>query len=485
MTEPGKFVNFSIVNDGDEAIPCHKTIHLRQPLLDNPKGSETVAITKLRIPTSELELLRLTDTSNMFVSFAEPTTAPGTYTRAQVQMYPRAEYPIKSIHDFKENINLSLLRCYRDWMALVDPSAQVTTTATNLVFKTGVATAQTIAVSMPGYTQMCHVSLKITQASTPSTSGAKNTSPLEITLTSPAGTEVMVSSGCLWDLPLVDTDGTIVQDVTFEDHSPNEHPSGAVTKTKSYRTLGGASVLNDDAPDGNWILTLDHMFGAPDMDMLLDVELTITAVAGTRCNIAPTISFSNTSGYLSINYPESFQWSNTMLGFSPHLNTILRFDATRFNDEYILKFDHSVFSAAKDELITRQMEQPSIEMMTNLVSILITSSHLLTSGELNDDDTVSHTIASFSPDFSNELATLHYDASSAPYRQYKLLRAGQELSTLDIGVSLLYASGEVIQLELAPHSKFFCTLMITDHHGHVSQRPLHSDTRPFLGAPRH
>ena len=157
-----------------------------------------------------------------------------------------------------------------------------------------------------------------------------------------------------------------------------------------------------------------------------------------------------------------------MLAFSPKLHTILNFDAiprtvpivTPPRQEFVYRFDHTVFSDDLSGLITREMEVPSIERASNIVTIMLTSSNLLTEGEFNDDETVSHTITSFNPVFSQPPGILEYNLTGGghPHRAYKML-SSSEMHALDLGVSVLYSDGATVQHQLAPWERFFATLM--------------------------
>ena len=448
-----QFVNFSLPNTSDVSIPCTQEIYLREPILKKQDDYE-VSITKLRIPSTNLELLREDDMSAWRVSFTEPLSSYSmpNFRRSDHSLYGHDEYPIKSMHDFKENVNLTMLRAYRDFMQVVDPGSTVNTIFPELTCGTG-STTHNLIMDAAVYTKICHVRLEILSATT--LAGVhSNHGPVTIKLRSPLGTEVIVSAGSLWPLPHIS--GTEYLNVVFEDHSPNENPTITVEGNKSYRSLAGFSTLHNDSPDGTWVL---EVIGDSSLDVDLDVQLTITCVAGERSNFAPTISFSDGTGYLSINYPEKFQANNTLLGFSPRLHTVLGFDSTfsPTNNEYHLRFDHSVLSPPLDGLITRVMERASIETMSNITSINITSQSLLTLGELNSDKTISSTIASFNPDWSREPGEMQFDSTSL-LRRYPML-SNSELVKLDVGVEVMYTTGKSVLHTLAPGENFYASIV--------------------------
>lgn len=444
-----RFVNFSLLNTSTESIPCEKTIHLRQPLLKKQNDYD-VSITKLRIPTTNLELLRTNDTTDEWVSFSIAGY------RHQENLPLTSLYPVRSLHDWKERLNLTMARGYKTWMSSIYPPVNKIVYSHPYVEGTPIP----LEISYPGSAvSSSHISLRLIDLNCLDSQLPR---PLKLTLTSPSGVSCVVANNLV--LPMTPL-GPQTLDITFDDTSLNEQPVEYIAPGTTCRSLTGFGVLYDEPPEGTWTLTIEHML---DLLIIQNLEFTVELIVqGTYpgCSAhAPTLSFSNDNGFLSINYPEKFQSSNTTLCFSPSIHTVTNFDCIPRSPagetfvEYALRFDHTVMSDTLDQLISRRMEMPSIEKMSNIVSILVTSSNLLTVGEFNDDETSTHTISSFSPDFSRELGVLHYDASSEPYRRYEMLNSG-ELSVLDLGIQILYSNGEVVNHTLSPREKAFFTLM--------------------------
>lgn len=452
MSGSNRFVNFSLINDTNDSIPCEKTVHFRQPFITIQNEYE-VAITKLRIPTTNLELLRTSDTTDEWVSFSIASSP--TYTvRHQENLPPTSLYPVLSLHDWKERLNLTMAKGYKTWMSnLVSPTSSIVYSHPYVD-----GTPMSINVTNTASTS-CNISLRLINLDCLDSQTPK---PMKLTLSSPSGASCVVANNLV--LPMTPL-GPQTLDITFDDTSLNEQPVEYIAPGTTCRSLSGFGVLNDEPPNGTWSLSIEH---AHTSHIVQNLEFTVELIVqGTYFNCAahpPTLSFSNDDGFLSISYPEKFMASGTTLAFSPAVHTVTHFDCVPRSPpgetfvEYALRFDHSVLSTELDQLITRRMEKPSIEVMSNIVSILVTSSNLLTQSEMNADETSSHTVSSFSPDFSRELGVLHYDASSYPYRSYPMLSQG-ELNALDIGVQILYATGEVVNHTLSPREKAFFTLM--------------------------
>lgn len=445
-----QFVNTNIINNTTSNIDCYQIDYLRNPIVNH--GSDyTVSITKLYIPVGQMKLAKYSSTTDYTVGFSD------TANDHSEQIYNDSSFPLYSLSDFVENVNLSMMKAYRGYLQDVLTPETFTGVTHNF---TNASQTDTITVATT-QAQIGGITFKINSI----TNNVGTNVPVFIELEAPSGETCKILQNKL----ITNGAGSQTWNVTFDDTSANSNTlfDGVSPSTtyNNYRTLQGTSLFNalPASVAGSWLLRVKAVNGVTTLDIDIDYDITFTLVpfAGeTKSPYPPSISYDNSTGFLTLNYYEKLHSNNTTLYFSPKLHNILNFDSYFKSGNYQVKYPHRVWSSTLNEILTVRQDRQSIERVSTIAKINVYSNTLSVRPEFNSDNTSSSTITSFNPVFDTELSDLRYDynSSTVPYRRYDIMHNG-EIDKIDIGIEVLYTDGSKERLQLGPGDQFYCTLL--------------------------
>lgn len=462
--------NANLKNETDAPIKCDISTTFKNQLLSN-KSKFNVAVSKLRIPTTELVLM---DIPNSTVADKYKIGFESIGNIKAMESLPLTSVkPIKSMVDFTDILNDIFIRTFKSSLSEVDAevSSDPITYLVNNIGSAVSSSAMTTPVQRPFHTKIEVGFMGINGNVT------ESKSYYDIVLNTTSGVDnVTIVLASRVKVPFNNTGSEPT--VTFDDADPNaieQMPGTTLVGGVTYRSVTGMGALythnGSNGSVANFTITVIKSNGVthgnngndPTRHGFKATSLYVANTAGSVDfpTVAPTCSITS-DGKLAIQYQKSQVMHGPTLVWSTAVNNIFRFNNAELSSDgtfYRVPFDKFMFMAGNAdgvELHTMTTDQPTIEYMSNIKAITLSSQSLGTIGEKNSDDTDSNAIMSFAPNFDSEMGILQYDISTAPLRFYEM--AGNNLVDLDLFVSISYFTGTRKIHTLAPNDSFIASL---------------------------
>ena len=452
MSQEKRVLNFHLQNDSTEDIQCQSQSFLTNSILED-KSQWSASIVKFRLPCSRLKMWKQRVTADDYALTIAPPIHPYGLNVEQ-PLFTDSEYPCYSLTDFKNNVNLSFLKAYYALLQQVGSTSfpkVVHGQTDNFDGTNGVSFTHTSSSDYTGYVEVIINSI---------TKNSGDNKSIKCTLKNPSGT--------ICDI-VTSTFGDLSTPITFTDTSVNSSPQSQTfpTDKTNYRTQEGTMKFSDESPNGQWTInfkSVDHSVLDHDIDWEVHIQDVLKDDAGSFPNYPPTLSINEESGFLSLNVHELYLSRNINIGFTKKMSHMLGFDCKELwlGGYEMIEYPHINRSAGLDQIVVITQEYPTSDRISNIRDIQISSNSITTMNEMNEDDSTSDIITSFTPDTSQTISKLSYDtdAGNVPWRSYRL-QGNNSMSTTDVRVFVRRTNGDREIHQLAPGESFDMSVLFS------------------------
>lgn len=482
MTTP---INFNITkfNDESEPIDFKYKEPFNEAFLDKASNYQ-VAVTRLQVPTSEIETFVMSD-NNLFKVYLSCTDSSNVYSSVGTQLPDEND-------DFDANINYGTVNYYSNDDVLERISrimyftfvkccklrfgnsylitSDRTSDVNSLSFMSSSITSihQDITVSSSLTRQIADLKFNIHElllsttnfSSSIDTYSASYNGLVRIKIKSPTNVETVVAvfnSAQLYKNTNKPSAWASNKILTLTEESFRSICCGydgiKATKTNEhYLPTESFIKFSGIVPNGTWRITLETstaVFGR------LRYSVNFTTVESTFPVIPPSISI-DTDTKLVISYHEKFVTNNIMIGFSPRLKELIDFGHTNMlfnsaNQFFQLIFPNYVLTGT-DALVNLKQNNSTRYLLCNLTKVIILSASIPSDPEYGASRSAKHVLSDFTIDTETDsLGVLSYSETAGvyPWRRYKL-RSSISFSNFDIEVLFEYNNGLTKVARLAP-----------------------------------
>lgn len=455
-------VEFSQYNNTSSNVPAVIERYFGGQSLFKSTKNISMIISKFNLPISSQEIIRITDNTDynitletLFQQVSGTKSSPAKLSQS-ASFFTRDYFKIYTPSDYIEQINRCIYESYVNLCMSVDSSGLANpfyrTVTSSTSFSSATATRNLVVNTLSG-TKCVYTKLIISDVVN-NTLSATDDMLVNIYLTSPTGTKILVASG----LQLEPSKTYNFSDINVGQQSKYlgvlSANSGSTTCSYKPIELFNTKYYDEDA-EGTWVVEI-RPCGNNELDLNCSLSLLV-------CN-APVVTneyewsslpgyytVDKTTGILSLHCPEKWIKSAILIKPSSKLKSILSLKKESITN--YVEIPSTIISSTATSIITFQANSPKVYLMNQLAKILIESPSMNINRDLSSTANVSSNIVSSFDLSSDEVLNFDYVSfvynGPSPIRKFEFL-SDTEFSSIYLLFKVQYYNGDVYNVELEP-----------------------------------